>query len=244
MWKPKERIKYQTVAEHWPTAEEAAASRLFAPVQVGNLTLRQRTWIPAMVPWRSNEMGEVTPQVLDWYRRFAEGRPGAIVIEATGIRDIPSGPLLRISHDRYVEGLQQLAAAVREASGGETRLFIQLIDFLSIRRRPEPGKYFQRFLKITPEHRQRLGMAGAEEDEVRTALAGLEDAALDEVLTERELECLQIIAKGLSNNEAARVLGLSKATIRTHLEHIYQKLDVTNRVEAVTEGIRQGIIDL
>lgn len=63
-------------------------------------------------------------------------------------------------------------------------------------------------------------------------------------LTKRELECLQIIAKGLSNNEAAQVLGLSKATIRTHLEHIYQKLDVTNRVEAVTEGIRQGIIDL
>lgn len=63
-------------------------------------------------------------------------------------------------------------------------------------------------------------------------------------LTERELECLQIIAKGLSNNEAAQVLGLSKATIRTHLEHIYQKLDVTNRVEAVTEGIRQGIIEL
>jgi len=63
-------------------------------------------------------------------------------------------------------------------------------------------------------------------------------------LTERELECLQIIAKGLSNNEAAKVLGLSKATIRTHLEHIYHKLDVTNRVEAVTEGIRQGIIDL
>lgn len=63
-------------------------------------------------------------------------------------------------------------------------------------------------------------------------------------LTERELECLQMIAKGLSNNEAARVLGLSKATIRTHLEHIYQKLEVTNRVEAVTEGIRQGIIDI
>lgn len=63
-------------------------------------------------------------------------------------------------------------------------------------------------------------------------------------LTERELECLQMIAKGLSNNEAASVLGLSKATIRTHLEHIYQKLDVTNRVEAVTEGIRQGIIEI
>ncbi|MBI2376510.1 MAG: response regulator transcription factor [Deltaproteobacteria bacterium] len=63
-------------------------------------------------------------------------------------------------------------------------------------------------------------------------------------LTDRELEILQIIAKGLSNNEAAKVLGLSKATIRTHLEHIYEKLDVTNRVEAVTEGIRQGIINI
>lgn len=63
-------------------------------------------------------------------------------------------------------------------------------------------------------------------------------------LTIRELECLQIIAKGLSNQEAASVLKLSTATIRTHLEHIYQKLDVSNRVEAITEGIRQGIIYL
>jgi DNA-binding NarL/FixJ family response regulator len=63
-------------------------------------------------------------------------------------------------------------------------------------------------------------------------------------LTQRELECLQIIAKGLSNSEAADVLGLSKATIRTHLEHIYQKLDVSNRVEAVTEGLRQGLINI
>jgi DNA-binding NarL/FixJ family response regulator len=63
-------------------------------------------------------------------------------------------------------------------------------------------------------------------------------------LTMRELECLQIIAKGLSNQETASVLRLSIATIRTHLEHIYQKLEVSNRVEAITEGIRQGIIDL
>lgn len=63
-------------------------------------------------------------------------------------------------------------------------------------------------------------------------------------LSLRELECLQIIAKGLNNTEAAQVLGISTTTIRTHLEHIYQKLDVSNRVEAITEGIRQGIIEL
>jgi len=63
-------------------------------------------------------------------------------------------------------------------------------------------------------------------------------------LTPRETEILQIIAKGLSNAEAAEVLGVSRATIRTHLEHIYAKMCVSNRVEAVTEGIRHGLIDL
>ncbi len=72
--------------------------------------------------------------------------------------------------------------------------------------------------------------------------------ALDEPplkpLSDREREILQLIAKGVSNSEAARLLNLSKATIRTHLEHIYRKLEVTNRVEAVTEGIRKGLISV
>ncbi|OJH38952.1 response regulator [Cystobacter ferrugineus] len=63
-------------------------------------------------------------------------------------------------------------------------------------------------------------------------------------LSDREKEILQLIAKGVSNNEAAQVLSISKATIRTHLEHIYRKLEVTNRTEAVTEGIRKGIISV
>ena len=63
-------------------------------------------------------------------------------------------------------------------------------------------------------------------------------------LTVREIEILRLIAKGLSNNEAARVLTLSRATVRTHLEHIYEKLEVTNRVEAVTEGLRKGLIEM
>ncbi|HYZ88009.1 MAG TPA: response regulator transcription factor [Myxococcales bacterium] len=63
-------------------------------------------------------------------------------------------------------------------------------------------------------------------------------------LTEREIEILRFIAKGLSNREAAEVLGVSRATVRTHLEHIYDKLDVTNRVEAVTEGLRIGLIEM
>src|SRR5205823_1281698 len=84
--------------------------RLFSPIQVGPLTLAQRTWVPAMVPWRASETGFVTPEVLEWYECFARGRPGAIVIEATGIRDVPSGPLLRAGHDRFLPGLRDLPA--------------------------------------------------------------------------------------------------------------------------------------
>jgi DNA-binding NarL/FixJ family response regulator len=61
-------------------------------------------------------------------------------------------------------------------------------------------------------------------------------------LTPREQEVLALIAKGLTNPEVASVLGCSRSTIRTHLEHIYEKLEATNRVEAVTEGLRHGLI--
>jgi DNA-binding NarL/FixJ family response regulator len=77
-----------------------------------------------------------------------------------------------------------------------------------------------------------------------TAPTGLPAEPEGKKLSARETEILQLIAKGVSNNEAATMLSLSKATIRTHLEHIYRKLEVTNRVEAVTEGLRKGIIQM
>ena len=64
-----------------------------------------------MVPWRATDDGFVTRDVIDWYARFAEGQPGVLVVEATGIRDIPSGPLLRIGHDRFVPGLDASSRA-------------------------------------------------------------------------------------------------------------------------------------
>ena len=188
MWKPPERIKYKPQPGSSPTAEEARSALLFSPVRLGPLTLEQRTWVPAMVPWRSNEDGFVTDDVLDWYERFAKGQPGAIVIEATGIRDIPSGPLLRIGDDRFIPGLRELADVVRNASQGKTRLLIQVIDFLTIRRRPEPTKYFSRFLAVTDRHRERLAAHDWPEDRIRGHLAGLPDAELDGILTEAELE--------------------------------------------------------
>ena len=101
-WRPPERIRHRPLQDPWPNAAQARASRLFAPIAVGPLRLAQRTWVPAMVPWRASEEGCVTPRVLEWYQRFARGPPGALVVEATGIRDVPSGPLLRIGDERFV----------------------------------------------------------------------------------------------------------------------------------------------
>lgn len=176
--------------ERWPAREEAAAMRWFSPVRVGPIELADRTWIPAMVPWRATEDGFVTPGVLAWYRRFAEGQPGALVVEATGIRDVPSGPLLRIGHDRFVPGLRELADCVREASGGRTKLFIQLIDFLAIKRRVEAEKFISRFLMIDRALRERLGAAS--DEEARARLLALDEPALDDVLGERDRESLRM----------------------------------------------------
>ena len=188
MWHPEPFTKHPIPATHPPTVEEAARSRWFQPLREGRLHLAERTWVPAMVPWRATDEGFVTPDVLAWYERFARGQPGALVVEATGIRDIPSGPLLRIGDDRFIPGLAELVRTVRRASGGRTRLFIQVIDFLRIRRRPDPERYFREYLAITDRHRARL--PGSDEA-VRDALARLPESEWPAFLSERELESIR-----------------------------------------------------
>jgi 2,4-dienoyl-CoA reductase-like NADH-dependent reductase (Old Yellow Enzyme family) len=83
-----------------------------------------------MVTWRSNLAGEVTDDVRAIYLRYAAGGAGVIVLEAIGIRDVASGPLMRLSHDRFVPDLRQLVADMHAA--GAAVVLPQLIDFLKI----------------------------------------------------------------------------------------------------------------
>ena len=195
MWKPPEKIKFEPVPGKWPSQTEAINSLWFSPINVGPIELKTRTWVPAMVPWRSTDEGIVTDRVLAWYERFAKGQPGCIVIEATGIREVPSGPLLRIGHDRFIPGLKELSDTVHRASRGQTKLFIQLIDFLSIRRRPDPIKYFQRFLEITDDHRAALDAEDWPDQKIREHLSTLANEELEDILNQREFEDLQMGAR-------------------------------------------------
>ncbi len=63
-------------------------------------------------------------------------------------------------------------------------------------------------------------------------------------LTERELEVLQCVASGLTNPATAEELCISLATVKTHLIHIYQKLQVDDRTSAVMKGIELGLIQV
>lgn len=206
MWRPAERIKYTPEPGAVPDKASAEKSRLFSEVQLGPVTLAERTWVPAMVPWRATEEGHTTEALYTWYERFAKGKPGAVVVEATGIRDVPSGPLLRIGHDRYIPGLKELVDRMKVASGGRTKVFIQLIDFLRINRRPPAEKFFEKYLQIDDRLREALASRCKSDDDIRTLLASLSEDEQKELLSVRDFEAL--------------TRGYRERVTDTHLDHV------------------------
>jgi 2,4-dienoyl-CoA reductase-like NADH-dependent reductase (Old Yellow Enzyme family) len=110
----------------------AAGSQLFSPYSIRGLRLGNRIVLPAMVTRLSGEDGFVNADVRDRYLRFARGEPGLMVVEAMGVTEAKSGPLLRASHDRFVPGLRDLVREVHAVS--PTRVAAQIIHFLKISR--------------------------------------------------------------------------------------------------------------
>jgi len=63
-------------------------------------------------------------------------------------------------------------------------------------------------------------------------------------LTEREVEVLQLVAQGKSNQEIADELTISEATVRTHVSHILSKLHLASRTQATLYALREGLASL
>jgi two-component system, NarL family, nitrate/nitrite response regulator NarL len=85
-------------------------------------------------------------------------------------------------------------------------------------------------------------VARAPEDLLPPARPTRSDAVAGTVLTNREREILALLADGLANKQIAARLGISKNTVKTHLELLFDKLGVSSRAEAVATGVRRGLL--
>jgi 2,4-dienoyl-CoA reductase-like NADH-dependent reductase (Old Yellow Enzyme family) len=104
--------------------------KLFEPLNAGGMTIANRIMVPAMVTRLSGEDGLVNKDITDRYVRYAQGGAGLIVIEAMAVHQSKSGPLLRISDDRFVPGLADLARRIHDTS--DSKVVPQIIHFLKV----------------------------------------------------------------------------------------------------------------
>ncbi len=70
------------------------------------------------------------------------------------------------------------------------------------------------------------------------------DIAHEPALTAREREVLELLADGLGNKQIGARLGISTSTVKTHLELLFEKLEVSTRTEAVATAVRLGLLML
>jgi PAS domain S-box-containing protein len=95
-------------------------------------------------------------------------------------------------------------------------------------------------------------MAAVAEDVAHRLANARPDAATEEnsqldlrrVLTPRELDVLQLLAAGLSTDKIGRQLGLSRATVRSHVQNLLPKLGVHSRIEAAVVALKAGLVHL
>jgi two-component system nitrate/nitrite response regulator NarL len=152
--------------------------------------------------------------------------PGISGLEALAaiLKDVPDTQVVMLT---VSEDAEDLVAALRSGAQG---YLLKNIDseFLvqSIRRAAEGESV------ISPE------MAGKLMRQVRTNAPGPQPA---DVLSPREREIVQRLAKGGSNKEIARDLDLAESTVKIHVQHILRKLGLSSRVQAAVWAIENGI---
>ncbi|HET7329125.1 MAG TPA: LuxR C-terminal-related transcriptional regulator [Nocardioidaceae bacterium] len=165
-----------------------------------------------------------------------DGRRGGSLIEAHLVRALARHALADL--DRALADLA--TALVVGVPAGYVRMFLDegppMVELLhAAKRRPEAGEHAARLLQAAT--------AGSDTEDRPLAARTLSGAGPgSEVLSDRELEVLRLLATELSAPDIARQLFVSVNTVRTHTKHIFTKLDVNTRRAAVRRAAERGLL--
>ncbi len=212
-------------AESYPAQHESGAFLEFKELTLARLWLAQGKWAEAL-------------ELLDQWLTpaIAEGR-GHSLIEIQILRSVALKGL-----GRYAEAVPAIIQALKLAEpDGFSRLFLDryeaLVDLLHQAQREKISQNMHHFID-----RLQAAFDGELVPSPAFQPAASQNPALPEPLSERELEVLHYLAEGLSNPQIAARLFLSVNTLRAHTLHIFQKLDVHNRMQAVARARELGIL--
>ncbi len=106
--------------------------KLLSPIDINGMIVPNRTVVPAMVTRLSGEDGYVNEDIINRYARYSEGHVGLIVVEAMAIHQSKSGPLLRISDDKFIPGHAELVKRIHDS--GPSKVVPQIIHFMKVAR--------------------------------------------------------------------------------------------------------------
>ena len=152
--------------------------------------------------------------------------PEIIVLTAHGERSMALEALRAGACGYLLKGTPgEVPAAVRIAAAGGSiiapAIARYLLDEVRVARRPGESASLEEAGRSAPN--------GGAETDGRTPL------------TRREREVLGLLSKGITYEEAARMLGISLGTIQSHVKSLYRKLEVTSKAEAAAEAVRRGL---
>jgi DNA-binding NarL/FixJ family response regulator len=137
------------------------------------------------------------------------------------------------------ENPDYLLEALKAGAAGYVLKDAPQVDIIEAVRRVSNGES-----PMDPELAARLLRRLANEGEMRRGRRGTHEAHLTDSLTPRELEVLGLMKLGRSNREIATELVISLGTAKNHVEHIMNKLGVSDRTQAVVRALESGILGL
>ncbi|MGH2900991.1 MAG: response regulator [Solirubrobacteraceae bacterium] len=178
----------------------------------------------------------------------------SVVAETGTVEDVvplaaehaPDVVLLDLELGAEVSGIDLTARLVAESPGTRVLVFTTYDTDADIVRAIEAGAtgYFlkdSRPADLFAAIRSAAAGISALSPTIATRLLGRTQKP-DETLTAREIEVLELLARGYSNKELGRALFVSEGTVKSHLHHIYTKLRVDSRGAAIAHAVREGIV--